>query len=206
MNRKRYYNSTAFLDLLFNLVLGFVLLFIFSFRLINPSLKKTDTNVKTKAEFMITVTWPDSSKDDVDTWVQDPTGRRLSYRNKDLPTAHLDRDDRGLYADTITLPDGRLIICPHNQELTTIRGIMSGEWILNIHMYAKRESEPTPIEVRIDKLNPSIKTLLIEKYVFTKYWDQETVARFTISPSGEIVNWSKLPIDLVGKELQAGGM
>ena len=68
--RRIYYNNTSFLDLLFNTLVGFVLLFIISFLLINPSLKKAD--IKTKAEFVITVTWSDNSHDDVDTWLQDP--------------------------------------------------------------------------------------------------------------------------------------
>ena len=49
---------------------------------------------------------------------------------------HLDRDDLGDKNDKIYLPDGSMIKVPQNQELLTIRGIVPGEYVLNIHMYS----------------------------------------------------------------------
>jgi hypothetical protein len=152
MRHRIYYNNTSFLDLLFNTLIGFVLLFIIAFLSINP--KNKDADIKTKAEFVITVTWNVNSKDDVDTWLQDPAGNVLHFRQKDIGLAHLDRDDLGIINDSITLKDGRIIEYPHNQELTTIRGFVGGEWVLNVHMYNKRDPDPTLVEIRMDKLNP----------------------------------------------------
>ena len=193
--RRIYYNNTSFLDLLFNTLVGFVLLFIISFLLINPSIKKAD--IKTKAEFVITVTWSDNSHDDVDTWLQDPAGNVLHFRQKDVGLAHLDRDDLGNLNDTITLNDGRKIEYAHNQELTTIRGFITGEWVLNIHMYKKRGSDPTPVEVRIDKLNPKVQTLYYKKIVMTQTWEEVTVTRFVMTNQGDIINWDDLPKKLL---------
>ncbi len=159
--RRIYYNNTSFLDLLFNTLVGFVLLFIIAFLLINPNIKKAD--IKTKAEFVISVTWSDNSQDDVDTWLQDPAGNVLHFRQKDVGLAHLDRDDLGQINDIITLDDGRRVEYTHNQELTTIRGFITGEWVLNVHMYSKRDENPTLVEVRIDKLNPTVQTLFYKK-------------------------------------------
>jgi len=193
--RRIYYNNTSFLDLLFNTLVGFVLLFIISFLLINPSIKKAD--IKTKAEFVITVTWNDNSNDDVDTWLQDPAGNLLHFRQKDVGLAHLDRDDLGNLNDTITLPDGRSIEYTHNQELTTIRGFIPGEWVLNVHMYKKRGSDPTPVEVRIDKLNPKVRTLYYKKIVMNSTWEEVTVTRFVMTNQGDIINWDDLPKKLL---------
>ena len=201
--RRIYYNNTSFLDLLFNTLVGFVFLFIIAFMLINPSIKKAD--IKTKAEFVITVTWNDSSKDDVDTWLQDPAGNVLHFRQKDVGLAHLDRDDLGKVNDIITLDDGRQVEYPHNQELTTIRGFLNGEWVLNVHMYSKRDPNPTLVEVRIDKLNPKVETLFYKKIVMKSRWEEVTVTRFVMTEQGDIINWDDLPKRLLQLASQRRG-
>jgi hypothetical protein len=193
--RRIYYNNTSFLDLLFNTLVGFVFLFIIAFLLINPSIKKAD--IKTKAEFVITVTWSDNSQDDVDTWLQDPAGNVLHFRQRDVGLAHLDRDDLGKINDTITLDDGRRVEYPHNQELTTIRGFLTGEWVLNVHMYNKRDANPILVEVRIDKLNPKVETVFYKKIVMKNRWEEITVTRFVMTNQGDIIDWDDLPKTLV---------
>jgi hypothetical protein len=196
MSRHRiYYNNTSFLDLLFNTLVGFVLLFIIAFLSINP--KNKDADIKTKAEFVITVTWNVNSKDDVDTWLEDPAGNVLHFRQKDIGLAHLDRDDLGFINDTITLQDGSVVEFPHNQELTTIRGFVTGEWVLNVHMYKKRDANPTLVEVRIDKLNPRVQTVLYKKIMMNQTWEEITVTRFVMSEQGDIISLDDLPKKLL---------
>ena len=61
---RKYSSNLAFIDLLFNLILGFVFLFVVSFLLINDPTKKD--NVEAKAEYMIIMSW-DADKDvDID--------------------------------------------------------------------------------------------------------------------------------------------
>jgi len=202
--RRIYYNNTSFLDLLFNTLVGFVFLFIIAFLLINPSIKKAD--IKTKAEFVITVTWSDNSQDDVDTWLQDPVGNVLHFRQRDVGLAHLDRDDLGKINDTITLDDGRRVEYPHNQELTTIRGFLTGEWVLNVHMYNKRDAKPILVEVRIDKLNPKVETVFYKKVVMKSRWEEITVTRFVMTNQGDIIDWDDLPKTLVKIASLPGGV
>lgn len=201
--RRIYYNNTSFLDLLFNTLVGFVFLFIISFLLINPSIKKAD--IKTKAEFVISVTWDDNSIDDVDTWLQDPVGNVLHFRQKDIGMAHLDRDDLGTINDVIILDDGSRVEYPHNQELTTIRGFIRGEWVLNVHMYNKRDTKPTLVEVRIDKLNPKVETIFYKKIVMKREWEEITVSRFVMTNEGDIINWDDLPKALIEHAFAARG-
>ena len=202
--RRIYYNNTSFLDLLFNTLVGFVFLFIIAFLLINPSIKKAD--IKTKAEFVITVTWSDNSQDDVDTWLQDPAGNVLHFRQRDVGLAHLDRDDLGKINDTIILEDGRRVEYPHNQELTTIRGFLPGEWVLNVHMYNKRDANPILVEVRIDKLNPKVETVFYKKVVMKTRWEEITVTRFVMTNQGDIIDWDDLPKTLVKIASLPGGV
>ena len=58
---------TSYNDLLFNVLVGFVLLFILAFMLINPITKKAE--IPKKAEIMVMLEWEDKSKDDIDLWV-----------------------------------------------------------------------------------------------------------------------------------------
>jgi hypothetical protein len=195
MQRRRYHNNTSFLDVLFNALLGFVFLFIVAFMAINVSSKKG--TIETKAEFVITVTWDEKSQDDVDTWLQDPTGNVLFFRQKDIGLAHLDRDDLGIINDKVMTTGGEKIEYIYNQELTTIRGFIAGEWVLNLHMYNKRDSGVVTATVVIDKLNPRAATIFKKTIQMTTTGEEITVARFTMNAQGEITNWDDLPKSLV---------
>ena len=72
--------SDPFTDLLFNVLLGFILLFFIAILFLNPA---TDTGkIDIEAEYVITVTWPDNSPDDIDTWIQDPQGNVTWFRSR----------------------------------------------------------------------------------------------------------------------------
>ena len=193
--RRQYFNSTPMLDLLFLTALGYVFLFMVSYLMIKPAQK--DADIKTKAEFVITCTWQSENTDDVDLWVQDPTGAVIFYGFKEAGLAHLDRDDLGNVNDTIVLPDGTVLTYKYNQEILTIRGFIEGEWTVNVHLFSKHPnvegadpgdgSDPI-VEVKIEKLNPSVKTIYIGKVVLTEPHQEETILRFTMSASGEILS------------------
>jgi hypothetical protein len=194
MRRRRYYNNTGFLDLLFNTLVGFVLLFIIAFLSINVQTKKAD--IETKAEYVISVTWDDNSADDVDTWLEDPAGNILFFKQKDIGLAHLDRDDLGKINDRI-VSQGKNIEYIYNQELTTIRGFIGGEWVLNLHMYNKRDTDPVTVTVRMDKLNPRVETLLLKEFKMNRTGQELTVTRFVMSEQGTILEWNDLPKNLL---------
>jgi hypothetical protein len=54
-----------FTDILFNALLGFSVMLFIAFALIKPDDKVGNINIK--AEYLITVTWPDNLPDDIDT-------------------------------------------------------------------------------------------------------------------------------------------
>jgi hypothetical protein len=73
---------------------------------------------------------------DVDTWLQDPTGQHVCFNQREKGLMHLDRDDQGRKGDSYRDGDGNKIEYPYNREVTSIRGIISGEWTANIHFYS----------------------------------------------------------------------
>lgn len=70
---RRYVSNLAFIDLLFNLILGFVMLFLISFLLINNPAKTSE--IEYKAEIMIVMSWQDDHEGDIDLWVETPNGK-----------------------------------------------------------------------------------------------------------------------------------
>ena len=89
---KSYNSNLAFIDLLFNLILGFVFLFIVSFILINEPTKKE--GIEQKAEFMIIMNWDSDHNKDIDLWMEGPTGK-VGFTSLEQGNMFLDRDDLG---------------------------------------------------------------------------------------------------------------
>ena len=191
--QRQYHSNLPFVDLLFNVLIGFVFLFIVSFLLINPIAKRADIEVK--AEFLITVMWPDDLEDDVDTYVEDPVGNLVWFRSREPGLKHLDRDDLGKRNDEVTTAAGTILF-PENREIVTLRGVIPGEYIINIHMYFKVGQEPVPVTIQIDKINP-YSVVLRETIELKNKGDEVTVARFSVKSNGDVINVNKLPKKLV---------
>ena len=181
--------SDPFTDLLFNTLLGFSLLFFISILFMNPIAKLG--NVNYKAEYIITVTWPDDQPDDIDVWMSDPNQNVLSYRERDVGWLQLDRDDQGDLNDTIEV-NGVKMVYPINQEVVSIRGIVSGEYILNLQYYKSVTQTPVTATVKIEKVNPSLKLVYVDKVTLNIEDDELTVLRFTLDTAGEIVDINHL--------------
>ena len=191
--QRQYHSNLPFVDLLFNVLIGFVFLFIVSFLLINPIAKRADIEVK--AEFLITVMWPDDLEDDVDTYVEDPVGNLVWFRSREPGLMHLDRDDLGKRNDEVTTAAGTILF-PENREIVTLRGVIPGEYIINIHMYFKVGQEPVPVTIQIDKINP-YSVVLRETIELKSKGDEITAARFSVKSNGDVIDVNKLPKKLV---------
>lgn len=194
-NRVKF--DLAFLDMVFNLVLAFAFLFLMSFLLIRPEVPPEKKAVEMKAEFVITMSWPDGSLDDQDLWIRMPDGRNLGYSFKDIGVATLDRDDRGGWGNTYVDPVDQLTkIQRTRREIITIRAIIPGRYVVNVHTFSARnkwdnfETEaPLPYEVEINmiKLNPRVEEVVKRKIRFEKLNDQHTAFAFIIDPEGRVV-------------------
>ena len=182
---KSYHSNTSFLDILFNTLVGFVLLFIIAFLLISPVKKKKE--IEQKAEYVITVTWPGEMNDDIDSWLEDPMEQVMYYREKEVGLMHLDRDDLGNLNDRQNVPGVGMVNYPYNREITTIRGIMPGEYVFNVHLYRKTsKASSIPVTVILEKLNPQVKLLYSKTVTLSDYWEEKTIIRFVLNVDGEI--------------------
>lgn len=180
---RKYHSNLAFNDLLFNILFGFVILFIIAFLLINPISKKAD--IPLKAEFVVIVEWPYEQDADVDTWLKGPNGDLVGFRNKESVLLHLDRDDLGNSNDTLTVA-GETIVNKVNREFVTIRGIVPGDYFLSIHLYSlKTASLPIVVNVSVMDVNP-----YKEAYILQVQLDEQgqelILPGFTIDSKGAI--------------------
>ena len=197
----RYGSNLSFNDVLFNALLGFVVLFVLALLLINPITKKSD--IPAKAEILIIVEWDNESPDDIDTWVQGPLmGAPISFQNKHSGSMHLDRDDLGRTSD-IMMIDGERIVIKINREVVTMRGIAKGDYYINIHVYNKPgNSEPTKYTITLLDVNPYREVYVMQGEV-TARGDIVRLPGFTLDEEGEVTDvWSSDKI-IVGTRNQS---
>lgn len=197
-----------FSALLFNSLKAITFMFFISFAMIN---KPADQGkVDPKAEMMITVTWPDNNPDDVDTYVEDPAGNIVWYNQREAGLMHLERDDRGMFKDVILL-DGKEISNPLNQEIVAMRGLEDGEYVVNVVHYIANGTAPLPVQVKVEKLNPTVKVIFYQTLQLKGTGDEETAVRFTLKGQ-DVINVNSQPKSLVeltrsssGKDGGGGG-
>ena len=191
-----------FYDMLFNMLIAFVFCFIVALLAMNPRSTKAG-DIPAKAEFILTLSWPDGDPNDIDTWVRNPAGEVVWFRNREAGLMHLDRDDRGLANDTIEV-DGRRIVNPLNQEVVTIRGIAAGEYVVNAHYSEGKQNEASaasgrPVEVSLSvvKVNPRAEVVFHGRHTMARRGDEATLVRFSVRADGSVGSIGTLPAKLV---------
>jgi hypothetical protein len=199
MNRLRRHGREPevdpFYDMLFNLLIAFVFCFIIAMLAMNPRAIKAG-DVPAKAEYMMTLAWPDGNLNDIDAWVQSPSGELVWFRAREAGLMHLDRDDRGAENDSIVV-NGRTLVNPINQEVITIRGIAPGEYVLNAHYYESKDSRPVDVTLTVVKINPKAEVVYHGQQNLQRKGDEATMVRFSIGSDGSIANISTLEKKLV---------
>lgn len=176
-------SNLAFNDLLFNVLVGFVMLFVIAFLLINPITKKSDIPVK--AEFLIVLTWPNDAADDVDLWVQHENNKPVGFSNREKTPLHLDRDDLGRANDRVMI-DGVMKSIKSNRETITIRGVVPGQYFVAVHYYSQTSIEDIPYTVTVMKVNPYRELYSITKTLSTRREIQKLPA-FEIDKEGNVI-------------------
>ena len=192
-NRERK-TTDPFSDLLFNGLLGFTFLFLLAIIFMNP-VAKTGI-IDPKAEYIIAVSWEDNSPDDIDTWLEDPKGNLVWFRDREAGLVHLDRDDRGTANDIIVV-NGEEIQNPLNQEVMTIRGVVTGEYVVNLHYYSSETKQPVQVDVKLMKVNPALEIVYYGQVKMKARGDEQTAIRFTIDKSGAVSRINKMQKSIV---------
>ena len=181
-SRYPFRTGPVFRDMLYLLALSFAVLLIYALIQIQPPAKKSE--IERKAEFLIILEWDERSLADMDLWVMDPQNNIVWFRQKTGGFLHLDKDDLGQRNDKILI-DGEEKIIYLNREVVTIRGIVPGEYITNVHAYRKSKEAPVNGYVRLLKLNPYVE-YATEHFTLKNMGDEITVFRFYVDKDGYV--------------------
>ena len=190
-DKNKYKSTIGFTDMLFNILLGFAFLFIVAFLLIKPEAKKED--FERRAEFVVVMEWDNDAHGDIDLYVEDPTGKQVSFRYHNHNFMHLDKDDLGAMNDTVVNADGSITTIAINREVVTIRGIIKGEYTVNGHYYSVRSYDKInpkkpviTVRVELHKVNP-YSIMWVGEKEFTHRGQEETFLRFRLDETGKFL-------------------
>lgn len=168
-----------------------ILAFLFFIALLIVDPEASDGKVESKAEFIITVDWPDNHPDDIDTFVQDPQGQIVWFRRREADFMLLDRDDRGGLNDFVVV-NGQKVPTSTRQELITIRGIIAGEYTVNIYHFAAVTGRPVPVTVMVQKINPKVTIVAKETIDLNQGGEERTAVRFTLDAKGAVTETNRI--------------
>jgi hypothetical protein len=137
-----------------------VVAFLFFIALIAMNPETKEGKIDTKAEYIITLTWPDSHPDDIDLYAEDPLGNIVWYHEREAGFMVLDRDDRG--------------------------GLNNST--VNVNYYLATQPTPVPVTVKIEKVNPHVEVVAYDTVTLEHMGQEKTAARFKIAANGDILD------------------
>jgi hypothetical protein len=148
---------------------------------LNPPGKAAEENTEPPGNVIVEVRWPDEIDCDVDLWVEAPGDVPVGYSNKGGVVFNLLRDDLGKRADATGI----------NYEVSYSRGIIAGEYTVNVHLYRNTAGIfPIPVTVvtSVKKSSKeSARQLLASNIELTREGEELTVFRFRLSEEGDLV-------------------
>ena len=188
-------SGTVFRDVVMLALAGFVVLVIMLLPHLNPPGAKTADATTPPGNVIVEVRWPDEIDADVDLWVQAPGDVPVGYSNKGGAVFNLLRDDLGSRADVTGL----------NYETSYSRGILPGEYTVNLHLYRNAsKTYPVPVTVVTSvkrSADQAARQLLASKVLLVREGEELTVYRFGLSESGALIAGS---VHSLNKPLRAG--
>jgi hypothetical protein len=164
-------------------------LFFIALLAMNPEAK--EGKIDTKAEFIITMNWPDNHPDDIDLYAEDPLGNIVWYHVREAGFMVLDRDDRGGINNSVTV-NGKKISSPIREETVSIRGIVAGEYTINVHYYLATSpaNAPVPVSVKVEKINPTVDLVYYDTVMLEHSGQEKTAVRFKVAEDGHVTDIS----------------
>tara|TARA_Y100000593_G_C4152862_1_gene257964 strand:- start:225 stop:689 length:465 start_codon:yes stop_codon:yes gene_type:complete len=149
--------------------------------------------------YEVILTWDGESEDDLDIYVQSASGHVVSFNNREGGQGSLislDHDALGKSRNN-SLGDGQEgTIVNYNEEVVSFRGVTNGENIVTVHVYSKRDNEPTKATIKLIKIKP-YKEVTVKERTFTVVGEEITAFRFKTDKQGNILEVNELPAKLV---------
>lgn len=172
--------GTIFRDVIMLALMGFVVIVVLLLPHINPSSQKDNIDINPPGNVIVEIKWPNDLDTDVDLWVQGPGDVPVGYSNKGGVLFNLLRDDLGQQADATNI----------NYENAFSRGIVEGEYIVNLHLY-RNQSGVMPIEVIVvvsvkENSDAGTRQILTRTVELTSVGQELTIFRFILDERGRL--------------------
>lgn len=175
---------TAFRDLFMCLIAAIAVVCVLLLANVRPVAKAEVDGGDPPGNVIVELTWPSGMKSDVDLWVQAPGDVPVGYSNKGGLLFNLLRDDLGDQSDVSDI----------NFENSFTRGLIPGQYVVNVHLFRKRDDVPIPVKIVVSvKLNSkaSITQILTSSDVLNEEGEELTLARFQLDTNGQLVPGTK---------------
>ena len=211
--RRQYAMFQPFSDMLMNLV-GMIMLIVAVLVIVTVN-SKGQLDYHPKAEYLVTLDWPDDRNVDLDLWLRNPFGDTIFYLNREASNVSLDRDSRGFTTNQQTL-EGGAVITSDNREIIAVRAIIPGDYLVAVSYYAGTDAKtgvgysflppdplaPIDLRVRVEKVNPRMTTVFDQKFHFNQVKEAMNIVAFHVDPGGKV---TILPLPAENLVQQHGG-
>ncbi len=171
----------VFRDLIMLTLSGFVTVAVLLLPHIGESrAKAANETAQPPGNVMIEARWPDDVDADVDLWVQAPGDVPVGYSNKGGAIFNLLRDDLGQRADATGI----------NYEVSYARGMPTGEYTANLHLYRNQSAGRVPVTIVASvksSAEESTRQILATSVQLTRGGQELTVFRFRLDAAGALV-------------------
>ena len=148
--------------------------------------------------YEVILTWDGESQDDLDLYVQSASGHTVSFNNREGGAGSLislDHDALGIRNNFLP-EDQKGVIVKFHEEVVSFRGVMEGENIVTVHVYAKRDEEPIKGTIKLIKIKP-FKEVVTKERMFESTGQEKIAFRFTTDKNGNILEVNELSASLL---------
>jgi hypothetical protein len=174
-------SGTVFRDVIMLALCGFVAIVLLLLPHLNPPATAATESITPPGNVIVEARWPDHMDTDVDLWVEAPGDAPVGYSNKGGTYFNLLRDDLGHLADAAEI----------NYEVSYSRGIPSGEYTINVHLY-RNLSGIYPVTVKVvasvkKTAGEAAKQILTTEVELRREGEEFTAFRFRLDSNGALV-------------------
>ncbi len=178
-------SGTIFRDVTLLALAAFVAMVIMLLPFINPGAEAEieSAGVTDPGNVIVELLWPPERDADIDLWIKAPNRLPVGFPNKGNEVVNLLRDDLGRFQDLTDI----------NYEIMYSRGIVPGEWIVNVQAYRLEDPfQPVPVPAKIvvsvKKKGGERPVPILQKTVELRFPRHElTVFRFVLTGKGSLV-------------------
>lgn len=176
--------DTVFRDVILLTLVGFVAMVIMLLPHLQEKKQQQAEDHKTPGNVIVEMHWPDDMNVDVDLWVKGPNSTPVGFWNQGNDVFNLLRDDLGQEGDATN----------RNYEVSYSRGIVPGEYVVNVHMYSIIPSStpvvPVTVVVSVRTRYDTTRQLLETSIDLTRRNQEETAYRFRLDADGGLIEGS----------------